>query len=126
MDVTARMIRKWGAKEAKYQVNEVKGWGATTPRIHHTSDLARSNTLYSYSTSPKSQVGDLERGDSRAYRPNVMASRTSSYGSTSRLNRNISGPMNVDQEQFSKFKGQTEEIRKPDMACHPAFQGERF
>ncbi|MCJ1244476.1 hypothetical protein MMC30_001674 [Trapelia coarctata] len=127
MDVTARMIRKWGATEAKHNVSEVRGWGASTPRQpYSTPEIARSNTMYSTSTSPKSQVGDLERGDSRAYRPNVMASRTSSYGSTSRLNRNISGPMNVDQDQFSKFKGQTEEIRKPDMARHPAFQGERF
>jgi len=126
MDVTARMIRKWGAKDAIYKVSEVRGWGASTPRPEYTSEIARSNTLYSTSTSPKSQLGDLERGDSRAYRPNVMASRTSSYGSTSRLNRNISGPMNVDQDQFSKFKGQTEEIRKPDMACHPAFQEGRF
>ena len=42
-----------------------------------------------------------------------------------RTGLNISGPMNVDQDQFAKFKG-INEIQRPDLAAHPALHGDRF
>ena len=119
------MVREYGAT-AHLEVHNIVGYGGSPPSRTREFMLGRSDSLPSYQTSPKSQMADVERGDSHAYKPHVMPSRSSSYASTSRHGLNISAPVNVDHDQFSKFKGQTEEIRKPDIACHPALQGGRF
>lgn len=124
LDVTARMIRKWGIKATDH-LYEVYGYEASTGSPPREFLLNRSNTG---GTVPSYQT-DLERGDSHVYRPNVIASRTSSYGSPSMRGPNglkISGPTVIDEEQYAKFRGQTEDIRKPDLACHPALQGREF
>ncbi|MCJ1481617.1 hypothetical protein MMC06_001776 [Schaereria dolodes] len=85
----------------------VRSYGAVAP--HKVDDvlrsksgrrrsfhLGRSDTLPSYHTSPKPET-----------------------------RMNISAPVNVDQGQFTKFKG-SDEVQRPDIAHHPALYGERM
>jgi len=119
--VTARMVRSYGAvaPQKVYEVN------ARTPR--RSFHIGRSDTLPSYNTSPKSVVPEMQRSNtSHSYRPTVVPTRSSSvYTGTTRNGLNISGPINVDPSQFSKFS-ESEEIRRPDTAMHPAYGGGRF
>ncbi|MCJ1437318.1 hypothetical protein MMC27_006705 [Xylographa pallens] len=154
LGVTSRMVRAYGAVAAQ-KVAGVSNISSPrrsfhlgrsdTPPSYHTSpkyeegemdqvpQLHRANTDVSRPTSRiyGSSAG-VYRSATDAYRPPPMpltrASSVYSQGTNrppTRTGLNISGPVNVDQDQFAKFKG-INEIQRPDLAAHPALHGDRF
>ena len=99
------MTRSYGAV-APQKVDDIVR-RSPSGRHRRSFHLNRSDTLPSYHTSPKA---------------NQMSSTSPA---TCAGGLNISAPLNVDQNQFVKFNG-SDEIKRPDLACHPALQGGRF
>ena len=105
LGVTSRMIRSYGAV-APQKVDDIVR-RSPSGRHRRSFHLNRTDTLPSYHTSPKTtQMSSTN--------PNTCAGGL-----------NISAPLNVDQNQFAKFNG-SDEVKRPDLACHPALQGGRF
>ena len=123
LGVTARMYRSYGA-QAPAKVSDVLHRSDTARSPRRSFHLGRSDTLPSYHTSPKA---DIQSSNTEAYRPPPMAmTRGNSYrATTTRMGLNISGPVVADPEQFAKFKG-SDEVQRPDLACHPALYANRI
>ncbi|MCJ1473073.1 hypothetical protein MMC13_001723 [Lambiella insularis] len=149
LGVTARMVRAYGAVAPQKVDDILRSPSNNRRRSFH---LGRPDSLPSYHTSPKfetPQVAQVQRAHSAASRPSsglyspgpaipVRSNTTQgwrpvssvySQGTTRPPTRmtglNISGPVNVDQEQFAKFKG-SDDIQRPDLAAHPALHADRF
>ncbi|MCJ1448889.1 MAG: hypothetical protein MMC23_009408 [Stictis urceolatum] len=113
LNVTARMVRAYGAVASQKAADIV----AVPPPSSHAgsstySPSVHSNTARSYGP---------DAGLPSYHGPEMQRSDTTN----SRLGLSISRPVNHDPEQFAKFQ-ESEEIRKPDPAAHPAFNGNRF
>ncbi|MCJ1410633.1 hypothetical protein MMC19_004719 [Ptychographa xylographoides] len=149
--VTARMVRAYGAV-APQKVSDILSNSPSTRSPRRSFQLGRSDTLPSYHTSsnnltqpaPQMQRSNtintqVTRSSSGIYRPSpdtyrsmappmTRASSVYSQGSArpvTRMGLNISAPVSEDQEQFAKFKG-SEDVRRPDLAAHPAWSGGRI
>ena len=116
LGVTARMVRSSCAGAPQKVADIIRSPSACSPR--RSFQLGRSDTLPSYrQPSPSQPVAQIHRSNTTAY--------PGSSQSMGRSGLNISAPVNVNHEQFAKFKG-SDEVQKPDIAFHPAMYGGRI
>ena len=101
------MTRAYGAVAPQKVDDVLRAQSKHAQPRRRSFHLNRSDELPSYNTSPKSQMA------------------TSSPTAPRSGGLNISGPMSVDQSQFNRLP-ENEEMKKPDLAHHPALYGGRL
>ena len=119
--VTARMVRAYGAT-AQQRAGDVyfaagQAAVAKTPSCVSAAASVRNTPSVRTAVSPRRSFSGPDTLPS--YHAPDHAPRRATAG------LNISAPVPHDPEQFAKFKG-AGDVRQPEMAAHPAYQGGRF